>query len=453
MLYRIVVVLMFGLGTAAIAADDPYQEIRAALNEKDYATAISLLEPLAEAGDAAAQSQMGVLYAQGLGVDKDMDRALQLLEKSHAQGNPFAAYNLASLYATGNGVDRDCEKALEILRAPAESGNAIAQVNLAGLYADGSSCVERDLATAIHWYGEAAKQEDPLAMHSLGAMHALGEGVEQDFAKAVDWYSRAAEKGYVKSQSTLGFMYQYGQGVTPDTEQALHWYRLAAAQGDEIAIQRLRELENANEGEAINEAWLAAYLRAPAEKLAIEHNRIDTILMLTDFASGEQMPNITYHVGDLVIGPDNRDQVRADFRAKLASVHEAIARRGTAYVAGDYEMKATRACRRIPSMWAQAIANKDLGKPTIVQNEHECQLVQSIDLNGNEPLETPAVIVEDTMVFADLMNTDFLFVGHVHGNTVEIQPDTDFILSGWPDWVTPPKRKDLDNCKVTLTKR
>lgn len=453
MSYRIVVFLMLGLATAAFPADNPMQEVRAALNEQDYAKALSLLEPLAEAGDAAAQSQLGVLYAQGLGVEKNADRARQLFERSHEQGNAFGAYNLASLYATGNGVERDCRKALEILHAPAESGNAIAQVNLAALYADGSSCAERDLDKAIHWYNEAAKQEDPLAMHSLGAMHALGEGLEQDYAKAVVWYSRAAEKGYVKSQSMLGFMYQYGQGVTPDRDKAVHWYRLAAAQGDETAMQRLRELENATEDGVINEAWLAAYLQAPSAKLAMEHNRIDTILMLTDFAGGQQMPNITYQIGDLVIGPDNRDQVRADFQAKLASVHEAIAQRGSADIAGSYAMKATRACRKIPSMWAQAVANKELGKPTIVQNEHECQLLQAIDINGNEPLETPVVIVEDTMVFADLMNTDFLFVGHVRGNTVEIQPETDFILSAWPDWVTPPKRKDLDNCKVTLTKR
>ena len=453
MLRRIFAVFLLGVLAVATAANDTLQDIQDAFQREEYELALSLLEPLAEAGDAEAQSRLGVLYAQGLGVEKNVDRARELFQQSYEQGNPFGAYNLASLYAMGTGVKKDCRKALAILHSPAESGNPVAQVNLASLYADGSICTKRDLDKAVHWYTEAAKQEDPLAMHSLGAMHARGEGFEQDFAKAITWYSRAAEKGYASSQAALGFMHQYGQGVEPDIEKAIHWYRLAADQGDENALQQLRELDRAGDDGMINEAWLAAYMDASSEKLAMEHNRIDTILMLTDFAGGEQMPSITYHVGDLVIGPENREQVRADFQAKLASVHEAIARRGTADAAGGYEMKATRACRRIQSMWAQGVANKELGKPTILQNGHECQIVQSIDFNGVEPLETPAVIVEDTLVFADLMNTDFLFVGHIQGNTVEIQPDTDFILDAWPDWVNPPKRKDLDNCRVTLTKR
>jgi hypothetical protein len=452
MLYRVVALMSLCLFVVSNAADDPMQGVQSAISEEDYADALALLEPLVEAGNATAQSQLGVLYAQGLGVEKNVDLARELFEKSYVQGDAFGAYNLAWLYATGTGVTKDCGKALEILRSPAERGNTVAQVNLASIYADGSLCTEPDLEKAVHWYTEAAKQEDPLAMHSLGAMHALGEGLEQDFDKALNWYTKAAEKGYAKSQLTLGFMYQYGQGVTPDTERAIHWYRLAADQGDEVAMQRLRELEDATDDGVINEAWLAAYLQAPADKLALEHNRIDTILMLTDFADGVQMPSITYHIGDLVIGPENREEVRAEFRSKLVSVHEAIERRGSASVAGDYTIKATRACRKIQSMWAQGVATKELGKPTILQNDHECQIVQLIDFNGSEPLETPAVIVEDTIIFADLMNTDFIFVGHARGSVIEIAPDADFILDAWPDWVNPPKRKDLEGCKVTLTR-
>lgn len=445
--------LLLVLGGVATASDDPLSDARAAIDSKDYATAITLLEPLVAAGDSAAQSQLGVMYGQGFGVQRDLNRARELFELSHAQGDAFGAFNLAWMYASGTGVKKNCKKAMAVLHEPAESGNAIAQVNLASLYADGGPCNQRDFEEAIRWYSAAAEQGDALALHSLGAMHARGKGFEQSYKEAMDWYLKAAEKGYAESQMTIAYMYQYGQGVTADKEKAIHWYRLAAEQGDETAIQQLQLLEQSGDAGAIDEALLAAYLAAPAKKLAMEHNRIDTISMLTDIGAGEQMPSITFQIGDLVIGPENREQVRAEFQAKLASVHEAIARRGTANVAGDYSMKATRACRKIPSMWAQGIATKELGNPSILQSEHECQIVQMVDFNGREPLETPAVIVEDKIILADLMNTDFLFVGQVKGRVIEFQPDSDFILDAWPDWVNPPKRKDLDGCKVTLTKK
>jgi TPR repeat protein len=42
------------------------------------------------------------------------------------------------------------------------------------------------------------------------------------------------------AQYTLGVSYESGSGVDMDIEEALRWYEKAAAQGNVLAIERLR---------------------------------------------------------------------------------------------------------------------------------------------------------------------------------------------------------------------
>jgi|SRR4051812_14406702 TPR repeat protein len=54
---------------------DPVADGTAAYHRKDYATAHRLWRPLAERGNAGAQSNLGVLYATGRGVPKNKELA------------------------------------------------------------------------------------------------------------------------------------------------------------------------------------------------------------------------------------------------------------------------------------------------------------------------------------------------------------------------------------------
>jgi TonB family protein len=50
----------------------------------------------------------------------------------------------------------------------------------------------------------------------------------------------AAERGHPMAQFHLGRRYELGNGVSVDVEEALRWYEKAAAQGNVLAIERLR---------------------------------------------------------------------------------------------------------------------------------------------------------------------------------------------------------------------
>ncbi len=67
-------------------------------NAQDRQHALALLQPLAEAGNARAQTGLGLLYAKGWAVPRDYEKARQWWERAAAGGDPHLQFNLALLY-------------------------------------------------------------------------------------------------------------------------------------------------------------------------------------------------------------------------------------------------------------------------------------------------------------------------------------------------------------------
>ena len=67
----------------------------------DYVTALKEWRPLAERGDANAQSNLGVMYDKGQGVPQDDKTAVKWYTLAAEQGNALAQYNLGVMYANG----------------------------------------------------------------------------------------------------------------------------------------------------------------------------------------------------------------------------------------------------------------------------------------------------------------------------------------------------------------
>lgn len=84
----------------------------------------------AEQGYADAQFNLGLMYANGEGVEQDMAQAVDLFKKAANQGHVDAQNNLGAMYFTGDGVARDEKKAIEWFEKAAAQGNEDAQANL-----------------------------------------------------------------------------------------------------------------------------------------------------------------------------------------------------------------------------------------------------------------------------------------------------------------------------------
>src|SRR5271156_6277617 len=92
-------------------AVDPMDEASAAAKAGDFATALALWEPLARAGVARAQNNIGACFSEGLGVARDPALALQWLSLAAGGGDPVGQRNLATAYFKGVGVASDAARA------------------------------------------------------------------------------------------------------------------------------------------------------------------------------------------------------------------------------------------------------------------------------------------------------------------------------------------------------
>ena len=83
--------VLLSLSFAIPVLAGPLEDANAAIKRRDYATAVRLIRPLAEQGDANAQYNLGVLYDNGLGVPQDRVRAYMWLNLAAMQGRESAA--------------------------------------------------------------------------------------------------------------------------------------------------------------------------------------------------------------------------------------------------------------------------------------------------------------------------------------------------------------------------
>jgi len=210
----------------------------------------------AEKGEAAAESELGLMYDLGQGVAQDYAEAVKWFRKAAEQGHPGAQLLLGLHCQNGDGTRQDYAEAVKWLRKAAEQGGAAAQYNLGVCYFRGHGVLQ-DYAEAVKWYRKAALQGDPMAQYNLGVCYFRGQGVAQDYAGAVKWYRKAAEQDGLAAEYNLGLCYHNGQGVAQDYAEAVKWFRKAAEQGDAAAQYDLGFMYG--EGQGVPKDYVEAY--------------------------------------------------------------------------------------------------------------------------------------------------------------------------------------------------
>ncbi|MHB1798981.1 MAG: trypsin-like peptidase domain-containing protein [Vulcanimicrobiaceae bacterium] len=244
---------------------DVQQGVRAALSG-DYATAVAILGPLAEQGNARAQFEIGFMYSNAQGVPQDYAKALHWYHLAAAQGFAEAQYNIGVMYDQGKGVPQDEAEAIEWYSKPAARGLAQAQYNIGLAYLQGRPGIMSDYAKAFNWLSKSAAEGYADAQLALGTMYGGGLGVPQNDAHAVEWFRTAAAQGVAGAQALLGVSYEYGRGVPQSYLKALDWYNKAAAQGNDIAETNLGNLYGAGHGVPQDDTKAAYWYGKAAEQ-------------------------------------------------------------------------------------------------------------------------------------------------------------------------------------------
>jgi hypothetical protein len=137
------------------ASADPFEDGVSAFERGDYDAALRIWRPLAE-HDPRAALNLGVMYAEGLGVQKDAIEALRWLGPAALVGEPNAQMHLGIMFTEGIGGRRpNYEAAAAWYRAAAEQGYPDAQVLLAFAYSMGAGVPQDDVAAHM-WVSLAA---------------------------------------------------------------------------------------------------------------------------------------------------------------------------------------------------------------------------------------------------------------------------------------------------------
>jgi S1-C subfamily serine protease len=210
-------------------------------------------------------------------VAKDDAEAVRWYQKAAEQGEALAQYNLGVLYANGIGVQKDAAEAVRWYRRAAEQGDAIAQFNLGTMYRKGEG-IAKDPEEAAHWYRKAAEQGLASAQYNLGVCFHTGSGVAKDDAEAARWFRKAADQGLIDAQYELGCKYGKGEGVAKDKVERYKWLLLAGAHGDKRVQSWLTIVEES----------MTPAQRAQGQRLAREWKPVSAALTSSSTGGLEQ---------------------------------------------------------------------------------------------------------------------------------------------------------------------
>ena len=152
------------------------------------------------AGSVEEPFRQALEMMAGIGDRGRPDEGRDLLARLASGGNCLARLWLTSAAAAGDydvpAELRAAEKAtaedVSAVREMATGGSGLVAAVIGYSMEIGVGC-EVDSAGAVRWYGEAAKQDEPVAMQHLGFLYSARDSSVYDFAEAHRWYRRAAE--------------------------------------------------------------------------------------------------------------------------------------------------------------------------------------------------------------------------------------------------------------------
>ena len=222
--------------------------------EKMVKEIVPKIVPLAQAGDIAAEDELGDALKYGLGdaleaefwmkkaikdgywtaafnfgyyYEDDAQKQSQIIDyletvyRMHGDHAGEAANRIGNIY---NG-QKNYVKKVEWWKKSAEEGYDWGMYNLAGCYRDGEG-VQEDQEQAIAWFQKAYELHGDAAGDAANRIGVIYNG-QKNYVKQVEWYKKSAEEGYDWGMYNLAGCYRDGAGVQEDREQAIAWFQKA----------------------------------------------------------------------------------------------------------------------------------------------------------------------------------------------------------------------------------
>ena len=172
---------------------------------------------------------------------------IDAIRSSAEQGDVRSQYDLGVCYANGVGVEKNQLEAFNWWNKAANQGYAQAQCEL-------GSCYEKGFGTVIftpmanYWYIKAADQGYAAAQYAMGKCYTNGVGVAKSDYNALYWYAVAAMQGHVKAAGEVGIAYAQGK-IVPFNREAAVYFLEHSRRHYPPAAEAWRELHAMKDGE------------------------------------------------------------------------------------------------------------------------------------------------------------------------------------------------------------
>lgn len=246
----------------------------------------------AEAGFPNSQNNLGNAYLRGLGVEVDVEQAERWYRKAADQGEPVAICNLAELLARNKG---QAAEGREMLETAARHGNLDAMVRLGSLLSASSPLTQSaENENALYWYEKAHFLGKKGICASISRFYDTGwtrpdhSLIGQNVARAVEWLKEGARERDSECEFLLGNVFLHGEFAERNVPEALRLLKLATEGGNaggQITLARILDGTDPHGAGAVPKDLATArdlYLRAARKgyadgaygvaQLAFRHN-------------------------------------------------------------------------------------------------------------------------------------------------------------------------------------
>jgi TPR repeat protein len=208
-------------------------KVKANVMTENRTISISELQQKANAGDAQAQFELALCYANGEGVEKNSEASLKWLKNAAELGLVSAQLSLGFLYFWGID-DKYTYKLGSMWATQTKKGHVDPTLDLAFFHAIieiGGKNQSADAKLAFIWFKNAAEQNSPEAQYWLACCYHDGIGIAQNYELAFKWFSKADEQGIDDAEYWLARCFFEGQGVRQSNENGLQVLEKAAKKG------------------------------------------------------------------------------------------------------------------------------------------------------------------------------------------------------------------------------
>ena len=181
-------------------------------------------------------------YGQAVRID------VNTVIKEAEAGDAVAQYNLGMLYVLGEeGLPESATEALKWWEKSAIQGFDLAQLRMGWAYENGIG-IPISYPDAVAWYQKASAQGNKEAQEYLGFCYLFAKGVEEDPAKAFHLFEKASQddefgESREGAQAGLGYCYKTGKGVSKDDEKANYWFGKTCERGVDQACWILKNIK------------------------------------------------------------------------------------------------------------------------------------------------------------------------------------------------------------------